>query len=87
VTTPQTPTFPQGAQVANANGAAPANTPLSPGAGTKEKERIALLLELNQELLYETLILQQTKEELRKEQPNPSPGSSSMVEIEKDYMQ
>jgi hypothetical protein len=68
VATPQTPTFPSAANPANVNGATPTPTPLSPGTESKEKERFALLLDINQELLYESIQLTNTKAELKKEQ-------------------
>jgi hypothetical protein len=63
--TPQTPTFPSTGTSSGANGAA--SMPLSPGTESKEKERFQLLLDINQELLYESVQLQNTKAELRKE--------------------
>jgi hypothetical protein len=42
-------------------------TPLSPSATAREKERFDLVMDINKELLYETLQLTHTREELRKE--------------------
>ncbi|KAK1713068.1 hypothetical protein BDP67DRAFT_403358 [Colletotrichum lupini] len=69
VTTPQTPTFPQHNQNATANGTSSVSTPLSPGSESREQERFSLLLEINQELLFESMQLQHTLSELKKETP------------------
>ena len=47
VTTPQTPTFPSVAPGAGTNGTA-AMTPMSPRSESRDKERITVLLEINQ---------------------------------------
>ncbi|KAL1858915.1 hypothetical protein Daus18300_009784 [Diaporthe australafricana] len=63
VTTPQTPTFPMAAQGAvNGN-----STPLSPNSQAKGQERISLLLEINQELLFEAINLRHNMEEVKRE--------------------
>jgi hypothetical protein len=67
VTTPQTPTFPSNGQAANVNGSTKQSTPLSPGAESREKELFSLLLSINQELLFESIQLQNTRAELKKE--------------------
>ncbi|KAK1596383.1 uncharacterized protein LY79DRAFT_62990 [Colletotrichum navitas] len=67
VTTPQTPTFPQHHQSASLNGGSSLSTPLSPGSESREQERFSLLLEINQELLFESMQLQHTLSELKKE--------------------
>jgi hypothetical protein len=67
VTTPQTPTFPSNGQGINANGSTKESTLLSPGTESREKETFSLLLSINQELLYESIQLQNTRAELRKE--------------------
>lgn len=82
-TTPQTPTFPSGGQGPNANGASSASSPLSPGAESKEKERFSLLLDINQELLFESVQLQNTLQELRKEHKDSNSGESKAGENEK----
>jgi hypothetical protein len=66
VTTPQTPTFPSNGQSANANGSTKESTPLSPGTESRERETFSLLLNINQELLYESIQLQNTRAELKK---------------------
>lgn len=45
---------------------APGPTPLSPGTESKDKDRMAVLLEINQELLFESIQLQNTIQELKK---------------------
>ncbi|RFU30580.1 hypothetical protein B7463_g5802, partial [Scytalidium lignicola] len=56
VVTPQTPTFPQGPNAGNAG--AGVSNPQSPGSEAREKERVTLLLEINRELLLESMLLQ-----------------------------
>lgn len=68
VTTPQTPTFPSNGQGVNGNGSTKESTPLSPGVESREKETFSLLLTINQELLYESIQLQNTRLELKKEE-------------------
>lgn len=65
IATPQTPTF-AGSQGPNANALSGA-APLSPATESREKERFALLLDINHELLYESILLQSTQAELKKE--------------------
>ena len=69
VGTPQTPTFPSNpGQQGQANGApGVASAPQSPGTESLEKERFALILDINQELLYEIMVLSHTRQELKKE--------------------
>ena len=49
------------------NGTAAVPTPLSPGSESREKEVFTLLLDINQELLYESVQLQNRQLELKKE--------------------
>lgn len=49
-------------------------TPLTPRSESREKERFALLLDINHELLYESIQIQSTQQELKKENP-PTSGS------------
>ena len=65
VSTPQTPTFPATGQAPVVNGN---STPLSPTSQAKGQERISLLLEINQELLYEAVHLKNSMDELKREQ-------------------
>jgi hypothetical protein len=93
---PQTPTFPSGGTSTGPNGTMPASTPMSPGTESKEKERFQLLLEINQELLYESVQLQNTKAELRREAAASTaesggraggPDSADDKLIQQDYTQ
>jgi len=43
-------------------------TPLSPGTESRESERFSVLLEINQELLFESMQLHHTIQELKKEE-------------------
>ncbi|UKZ47130.1 hypothetical protein TrVGV298_001344 [Trichoderma virens] len=64
--TPQTPTFssnPAGGMAGPSTGA----VPMSPTTEALEKERFALLLDINHELLYESIQIQTTLQELKKE--------------------
>lgn len=64
--TPQTPNFPQNQlnQHAQSMGS---NVPQSPGADARDKERFALLLDINHELLYESIQIQTSQQEIKKE--------------------
>lgn len=64
VTTPQTPTFPPTGHGLSANGN---STPVSPGTQAKDSERLALLLDINTELLYEAMHLKHSLEEIRRQ--------------------
>ena len=44
-----------------------ASAPQSPGTESLEKERFGLILDINQELLYEIMVLSHTRQELKKE--------------------
>ncbi|KAI1119443.1 hypothetical protein F5Y14DRAFT_3413 [Nemania sp. NC0429] len=67
IQTPQTPTFPTQAQGNSTNGMAPGSTPLSPGADPKDKERVSVILEINNELLLEVMQIQSTQHIIKKE--------------------
>ncbi|KAJ8122961.1 hypothetical protein ONZ43_g978 [Nemania bipapillata] len=67
IQTPQTPTFPTQPQGNNANGISSASTPLSPGADPKDKERVSVILEINNELLLEAMQIQSTQHIIKKE--------------------
>ncbi|KAF4467885.1 CYC8-general repressor of transcription [Fusarium albosuccineum] len=91
VQTPQTPTFStnQGAAV---NGGSTVATPLSPGTESRDKERFALLLDINHELLYESIQLQTTQQELKKEHAaDGNAGDKKPTEeetlMQQDYLQ
>lgn len=74
------------------------STPQSPATEALEKEKFALLLEINAELLCEAVTLQNTKSELMKEQAAASSeggeANNSGVDfdgeqklIQRDYLQ
>ncbi|KAI0516729.1 hypothetical protein F5B22DRAFT_606303 [Xylaria bambusicola] len=67
IQTPQTPTFPPHAQGGGPNGMSSASTPLSPGADPKDKERVGVILEINNELLLEAVQIQSTQHIIKKE--------------------
>ena len=69
--TPQTPTFPTDQTQPQLNGASTGSTPQSPATESRDKERMAVLLEINQELLYESIQLVNSRNELKKEQAIP----------------
>lgn len=50
--------------------------PLSPGAESRDKERFALLLDINHELLYESILIQSTQQELKKEKAATTNGTA-----------
>lgn len=68
-------------------------TPMSPGTELREKERFALLLDINHELLYESIQIQTTQQELKKENPpasgNPADRKPTEEEnlFQQDYLQ
>lgn len=66
--TPQTPTFPPTGQQQQTNGTSTVSTPQSPVSDSRDKERFALLLDINQELLYESVTLFNSKTEVKKAQ-------------------
>jgi hypothetical protein len=85
ILTPQTPTFPQGSQGANA-----LSTPLSPGSESREKERVTLLLEINRELLMEVMRMnaQNAQSEVKKDEgAATSPDGSEKDKGEKEKAQ
>jgi hypothetical protein len=93
IQTPQTPTFPSNVHGANTNGASN-STPLSPGADSRDKERIAVILEINSELLWEATQLQHTQIILKKEHASPKDGAAPEADkteeeklLDQDYIQ
>lgn len=54
--------------------------PLSPGAESREKERIAVLLEINSELLWEATQVQNTMLAVKNEKPPPANGAANDTE-------
>jgi len=81
VVTPQTPTFPSGTQNAAGSNLA---TPLSPGSEQREKERVTLLLEINNKLLQEVMRLQAAHNETKKEESAPNSASTDGPDKEKE---
>lgn len=65
VAAPQTPTF--SSNPASSMAAPSSAVPMSPTTESLEKERFALLLDINHELLYESIQIQTTQQELKKE--------------------
>lgn len=89
--TPQTPTFSSN-QNPVVNGGSAVATPLSPGTESREKERFSLLLDINHELLYESIQLQMTQQELKKEHAGDgNTGDKKPTEeethLQQDYLQ
>lgn len=80
VTTPQTPTFPSTGQGSTVNGT---STPMSPGTESREKERFSLLLDINQELLYDLIHLNNTRDEIKKEHEAAGPTGVTAPENQK----
>ncbi|KAK8128296.1 hypothetical protein PG984_009404 [Apiospora sp. TS-2023a] len=94
IQTPQTPTFPSNVHAPATNGTA--STPLSPGADSRDKERVSVILEINNELLVEAMQLQHTQSLLKKEHTSPMDGALSDVDkknkedeelLAQDYLQ
>lgn len=95
IQTPQTPTFPSNVQAGSVNGASASAGPLSPGADSRDKERLAVILEINNELLVEAMQIQHTQSVLKKEHASPKEGAGSdgdkkdkeEEELAQDYLQ
>ncbi|KAI8635211.1 hypothetical protein F5Y19DRAFT_4047 [Xylariaceae sp. FL1651] len=97
VATPQTPTFPTPTQGNSTNGTSSGSTPLSPGADPKDKDRVGVILEINNELLLEAMQIQGTQQIIRKERAtvngtdsNTNDGEKKTTEDEQlaqDYIQ
>ncbi|KAF9773766.1 hypothetical protein IL306_008370 [Fusarium sp. DS 682] len=90
LSTPQTPTFSSN-QGPTVNGASTA-APLSPGTESRDKERFALLLDINHELLYESIQIQTTQQELKKESaaagnPADKKPTDEETQLQQDYLQ
>ncbi|GKU14543.1 unnamed protein product [Fusarium langsethiae] len=91
LTTPQTPTFSSN-QGQAMNGSSSAAVPLSPGTESRDKERFALLLDINHELLYESIQIQATQQELKKESAaagitGDKKPSEEEAQLQHDYLQ
>lgn len=64
--------------------------PLSPGADLREKDRIAVILEINSELLWEASQVQNTMLAVKNEKPpaaNGTPNDTEKTEEEKLLLQ
>ncbi|SPQ25236.1 da50d51f-ff8f-459f-8231-5fd03a86e7c7 [Thermothielavioides terrestris] len=83
IATPQTPTFPteQGQQLAS-GASATVSAPQSPSTESRDKERFAVLLEINQELLYESIQLVNSRNELKKEQAAAESAGTKSGEVD-----
>lgn len=90
--TPSTPTFPQNQAIQPGMPAASA-MPMSPGTEARDKERFALLLDINHELLYESIQIQTSQAEIKKElaaegkmTPERKPTEEETI-LQQDYIQ
>jgi hypothetical protein len=89
--TPNTPTFPQnqgGQQVPM-----PGAQPLPTERDARDKDRFALLLDINHELLYESIQIQTSQQEIKKElaaegklMPDRKPTDEEAI-LQQDYVQ
>jgi hypothetical protein len=77
IVTPQTPNFPPGA-------GGPVATPLSPGSESREKERVTLLLEINNGLLKEVMRIQGIQAEVKEAAAAASPEGADKEKAEKE---
>lgn len=75
----------------NANGTPAVATPLSPGTESREKDKFSLMLEINQELLFESVQIQNTLQEMKKEaasadgQASDANRKSEEAALQQDY--
>ncbi|KAI1465886.1 uncharacterized protein F4812DRAFT_461573 [Daldinia caldariorum] len=83
IPTPQTPTFPVPTQNNGPNNASSASTPLSPGADSRDKERVGVILEINNELLLEAMQIQNTQRILKEERASANGTDGVTSEPEK----
>ncbi|KAI0597014.1 hypothetical protein F4775DRAFT_272046 [Biscogniauxia sp. FL1348] len=83
VQTPQTPTFPTSGQGSVVNGISANPTPLSPGVDPRDKDRVAVILEINNELLLEAMQIQQTQLSLKSEREKSNGGDGTTNEADK----
>lgn len=82
IATPQTPTFPAEPGQPQANGTSTTvSTPQSPATESRDKERFSVLLEINQELLCESIQLVNSRNELKKEQAAAESAGSKNGDI------
>ncbi|KAI6093519.1 hypothetical protein F4821DRAFT_252523 [Hypoxylon rubiginosum] len=83
IQTPQTPTFPASAQSNGPNNASTGSTPLSPGPDSRDKERVGVILEINNELLLEVMQIQHTQQFLKKERASANGTDATANELDK----
>ncbi|KAI0409546.1 hypothetical protein F4802DRAFT_544455 [Xylaria palmicola] len=83
IQTPQTPTFPTQVQGSTTNGMSSGSTPLSPGADPKDKERVSVILDINNELLLEAMQIQSTQHIMRKERTSVNGTDGSIIDGDK----
>ncbi|KAI1409134.1 hypothetical protein F5Y13DRAFT_170871 [Hypoxylon sp. FL1857] len=83
IQTPQTPTFPASAQSNGPNNVSSGSTPLSPGSDSRDKERVGVILEINNELLLEAMQIQNTQSILKKERSSSNGADTNTNESEK----
>ncbi|KAI2780810.1 hypothetical protein F4815DRAFT_115280 [Daldinia loculata] len=83
ILTPQTPTFPTSAQNNGPSNASSGSTPLSPGPDSRDKERVGVILEINNELLLEAMQIQNTQQILKKERASANGTDGTASEPEK----
>ncbi|KAF4989295.1 hypothetical protein FGRMN_9219 [Fusarium graminum] len=91
LSTPQTPTFASN-QGPSVNGGSTNAVPLSPGTEARDKERFSLLLDINHELLYESIQIQATQQEIKKENaaagnPTDKKLTEEETQLQQDYLQ
>ncbi|KAF7558387.1 hypothetical protein G7046_g5776 [Stylonectria norvegica] len=87
---PQTPTFSSN-PAGNVNGGSTVGTPISPGAASRDTRCFDLILEINQELLYESIQIQATQQEIKKDHAaEPVAGEKKPTEeetsLQQDYL-
>ncbi|CAJ2502145.1 Uu.00g049980.m01.CDS01 [Anthostomella pinea] len=97
IQTPQTPTFPSSIQGSALNGTSSGSAPLSPVGDSRDKERVGVILEINNELLLEAMQIQNTQQILKKERSvsNGTDGTANEAEklseeeeiLAQDYLQ
>jgi hypothetical protein len=92
--TPQTPTFASNQGIPNGASSA---VPLSPGTTAIESQRFALLLDINSELLYESIQIQASQQEIKKQrakeastgeksQTDPAAQKAEDTMLQQDYL-
>ncbi|KAI2614144.1 uncharacterized protein GGS25DRAFT_470498 [Hypoxylon fragiforme] len=82
IQTPQTPTFPTSVQ-SNGPNISSSSTPLSPSVDSRDKERVGVILEINNELLLEAMQIQHTQQVLKKERASSNGTEGAANEPDK----